>query len=283
DDRKINRWNSDGEPLGQLTTTLFDVQSNSRPMGTSNTTSMANLLDSGARGMAGDAPNVYVTDIQWFPVAPGKGQAAAEMFAVGGTDGRKFYICLKNGRVEKSVEAHRGALLGLRWNYEGSALVTAGEDGAAKIWSRNGMLRSSLVQLGYPIYDVSWAPDNDQILLTNGRNLIIKPLQPSNKTIQWKAHDSVILTVDWNLVNNLIISGGEDKRYKIWDSFGRQLFSSSPHDHPITSLAWNPSGEIFAVGTFDAMRLCDKLGVCPIPFCIIKTLIILHILVVLLF
>jgi intraflagellar transport protein 80 len=62
------------------------------------------------------------------------------------------------------------------------------------------------------------------------------------------------------LASNLIISGGEDRRYKVWDSFGRQLFSSSVQEHPITSLAWNPSGEMFAVGGFNNLRICDKLG-----------------------
>ena len=34
-------------------------------------------------------------------------------------------------------------------------------------------------------------------------------------SIQWKAHDQIILKCDWNTVNNLIVSGGEDCRYKV--------------------------------------------------------------------
>ena len=33
--------------------------------------------------------------------------------------------------------------------------------------------------------------------------------------LQWKAHDGVILKVDWNPVNGLILSGGEDCKYKV--------------------------------------------------------------------
>ena len=33
-------------------------------------------------------------------------------------------MCSKNGRVEKMVEAHYGALLSMKWNYDGSALAT---------------------------------------------------------------------------------------------------------------------------------------------------------------
>jgi intraflagellar transport protein 80 len=68
------------------------------------------------------------------------------------------------------------------------------------------------------------------------------------------------LKVDWNASNNLIISCGEDCKYKIWDSYGRQLFSSNPYDYVITSLSWAPSGEYFAVGAFEMLRLCDKTG-----------------------
>ncbi|KAI8926289.1 WD40-repeat-containing domain protein [Entophlyctis helioformis] len=239
DDRKVLRWSGDGEPLGTLMT--FDPPPSK------------NLP-------AGETPApVYITANHWFPSAPGKGQSSSDVYAVGGTDG-KFYICSKGGRIEKAAEAHKGALLSLKWNYEGTALVTAGEDGQIKIWSRSGMLRSTLAQTGYPVYCVVWSPNNDQVLLTNGRNLIIKPLQPSNKPTQWKAHDGLILKVDWNLVNNTILSASEDRKYKVWDTYGRQLFSSAPHDHPITSIAWNPSGEMFAVGSFNLLRVCDKQG-----------------------
>lgn len=80
--------------------------------------------------------------------------------------------------------------------------------------------------------------------------------------MQWKAHDGVILKVAWNPNTGLILSGGEDTRYRVWDNFGRQLYSSSQHHHPITSLSWSPDGQLFAVGSFNTLRLCDKAGWC---------------------
>ena len=205
---------------------------------------------------------------------------------------------------------------------------------------------------GSPIYSCCWSPDSDQVLYAGGKTLIIKPLQPSLKPTQWKAHDSLILTLDWSPTNNLIVSGGEDRKYKVcspsphhyialsilcynhllsfgkqkkknsltcfhilithlcmdcaihmllnlhswpfasyeyimatigrglihpshlfflfpplpnppqvWDSYGRNIYSSLLHDSPIISLAWAPDGELFAVGAFDTLRLCDKTGV----------------------
>ena len=75
------------------------------------------------------------------------------------------------------TEGHTGAVLAVRWSHDGTALVTgtcsvwyasvcvcahvlkcmtttvccpfsAGEDGHVKVWSKTGMLRSTLAQLG---------------------------------------------------------------------------------------------------------------------------------------
>ncbi|GAA6090318.1 intraflagellar transport protein 80 homolog [Tachysurus ichikawai] len=92
--------------------------------------------------------DIYPIDLHWFPkTVAGKKQALAEIFALTSTDG-KFHLLSKTGRIEKSVEAHRGAVLASRWNYDGTALITAGEDGQIKIWSKSGMLRSTLAQQG---------------------------------------------------------------------------------------------------------------------------------------
>ncbi|NWV07561.1 IFT80 protein, partial [Ptilonorhynchus violaceus] len=204
--------------------------------------------------------DVYPIDLHWFPRGiGGKKQAQAESFVLTSSDG-KFHLISKLGRLEKSVEAHCGAVLAGRWNYEGTALVTVGEDGQVKIWSKSGMLRSTLAQQGTPVYSVSWGPDSDKVLYTSGKQLIIKPLQPNAKLLQWKAHDGLILKTDWNSINDLILSAGEDCKYKVWDSFGRVLYNSQPHEYPITSIAWALDGELFAVGSFNTLRLCDKTG-----------------------
>ncbi|XP_060098406.1 intraflagellar transport protein 80 homolog isoform X2 [Heteronotia binoei] len=180
--------------------------------------------------------DIYPIDLHWFPKSVGgKRQTQAETFVLTSSDG-KFHLISKSGRVEKSVEAHCGAVLAGRWNYEGTALVTVGEDGQIKIWSKSGMLRSTLAQQGTPIYSVAWGPDSEKILYTSGKQLIIKPLQPNAKIFQWKAHDGIILKVDWNSVNDLILSGGEDSKYK-W-SYALE----KPNTGSLFNIAWSIDG-----------------------------------------
>lgn len=49
--------------------------------------------------------------------------------------------------------------------------------------------------------------------------------------------------------------------FQVWDCYGRLLYQSAKADSSITALAWCPSGEVFAVGSFNSLILCDKIGV----------------------
>ena len=187
------------------------------------------------------------------------------MMAVSCMDGT-FKFMSRSGREEKSVKAHDGgAVIVVRWSHDGSAIVTGGEDGDVKVWSRSGNLRSTLVSTGQCIYSVCWGPDDDQVVIASGKSLIVKSVQSggshaNRKNLQWDAHGGVVLCVDWNVANKLIVSGGEDCVYKVWDNYGRQMYVSKPSEHVITSISWNPNGESFAVGTYNLLRLCDKSG-----------------------
>ncbi|MXQ94508.1 hypothetical protein E5288_WYG021627 [Bos mutus] len=63
----------------------------------------------------------------------------------------------------------------------------------------------------------------EKVLYTADKQLIIKPLQPNAKILQWKAHDGIILKVDRNSVNDLILSAGKDCKYKCTVTCGRGL------------------------------------------------------------
>jgi intraflagellar transport protein 80 len=224
DDRQITRWNIDGDTVGKVS----DL-----------------------------AEGCYVTDMSWFP-------GSSDSFAISCTDG-SFRLMNKNGREDKRVSnVSLGAVITLKWNYDGSALATGGEDGCVKVYSRVGVPRyDPLVQAAHAVFSMAWSPDSNQILFCSGDMLTIKTLQDGgSKDIKWRAHDGAVMKVDWNPVNGLVVSGGEDRKYKVWDSFGRQLFQSQPLDHVVTCVSWSPRGDYFAVGSYDVLRLCDKLGWC---------------------
>jgi intraflagellar transport protein 80 len=139
-----------------------------------------------------------------------------DALAIGTSDG-SLKIVSRSGKIEKVIDnAHQTAIICIKWSSDGLAIATSGEDGTVKIWSRQGVLRVNLVQSNTPVYSISWSHDETFMIYTSDKNLCIKPvLKGGLKTLTWKAHDEIVLCVDWNYANKLIVSGGEDRRYKV--------------------------------------------------------------------
>lgn len=175
------------------------------------------------------------------------------------TDGT-FRFISGSGREDKKVAAHEGACIVVKWSRDGTALVTAGEDGEVKAWSRSGNLRSVLSSTGQSVFACCWGPDDDQVLIATGKKILITSVQAKRKNVQWDAHEGVILCADWNVSNGYIVTGAEDCTYRVWDSYGRQLYCSKVLEHVVTCVGWSPNGENFAVGSHNTVRLCDKTG-----------------------
>ncbi|XP_017875268.1 intraflagellar transport protein 80 homolog isoform X2 [Ceratina calcarata] len=205
----------------------------------------------------------YPTDMQWHPrpnyaMLISKKQSL-DVLLITTADG-KYHLVNKSGRIEKSIEAHKGATTVGRWSGDGSALMTAGEDGLIKVWSRSGMLRSVIVKSSFPVLSAVWSADSTTLLYSQGPHLTFQSLNSNSKPRKLLAHDGLILVLCWSHAHGLVISGGEDCRYKVWDPNGTQLFSSNSGDHPVTALSWSYSGDYFAVGSFNTIKLCDKTG-----------------------
>lgn len=92
----------------------------------------------------------------------------------------------RSARAERIVNAHVGAINVGRWSPDGTGLLTAGEDGVIKIWSKLGMLRSTIIQNETPIRAACWSPNSMSIGYCTGPFLAIKPLAANSKLIKVK-------------------------------------------------------------------------------------------------
>eukprot|EP00814_Leptocylindrus_danicus_P006452 CAMPEP_0116007142 /NCGR_PEP_ID=MMETSP0321-20121206/2126_1 /TAXON_ID=163516 /ORGANISM="Leptocylindrus danicus var. danicus, Strain B650" /LENGTH=793 /DNA_ID=CAMNT_0003475787 /DNA_START=88 /DNA_END=2469 /DNA_ORIENTATION=+ len=211
---------------------------------------------------------VHISSFSWFPA----GNHVANIFACVCSDGTLRFL-KSNGTLEKKVKAHRGAGICIKWNYDGSSLVTSGEDGEVKIWSRNGNLRAKLAEFSEAVYALCWGEKdmNESIVIAHGNKLCIVGTQSKGGTTEWEGlpkDRGIILAVDWNRLNGLIVVGGEDCIFRIFDSTGMLLHTSSALGNALTSLSWRPCGTSFLVGSYDTICLCDSSGLVQCQKCV---------------
>ncbi|XP_017852238.2 LOW QUALITY PROTEIN: intraflagellar transport protein 80 homolog [Drosophila busckii] len=203
------------------------------------------------------------TDLHWLLLGgrSSGGGKGSDTLLICSNDGR-FIILNKSARVERSIAAHTAPISAGRWSPDGAGLLTAAEDGVIKIWSRSGMLRSTVVQSDEPIRCARWSPNSTAIAFSQGGHISIKPLAANSKLIRWRAHDGLVLSLSWSAQSNIIASGGEDFRFKIWDAQGASLYSSAAEEYAITSVAFNPEKDLLLVGTVTCSSLCHSTGWC---------------------
>lgn len=131
--------------------------------------------------------------------------SGSDSLLITSSDGR-FVILNKNARVERNITAHTGVITTGRWSPDGAGLLTAGlflkirftsiiyicsisvsvlgEDGLLKVWSRSGMLRSTVVQNEEAIRCARWSPNSISVAFCYAGFIAIKPLAANSKLMK---------------------------------------------------------------------------------------------------
>ncbi|CBH16721.1 hypothetical protein, conserved [Trypanosoma brucei gambiense DAL972] len=239
DDFVLRRWSPNGEPMGKVKE--FDS---------------------------------CITYIAWVPLQGGRKGRSANTGSVEGkgnylvacADGTISFMNTSSDRVERTIDAHTGTITGVVYSGDTSSIISSGEDGCVKVWSQAGIPRTTLVSAGRCVYGICWGSETtelggDCVLYCVGSEVTIKPLNPAvKKQLKWKAHNGIVLAADWSLMTGFIVTGGEDGTYKVWDPYGRSIYVSAAGGHPCTAVKFSADGEMFAVGSFMNIRVCDKTG-----------------------
>lgn len=182
---------------------------------------------------------------------------APNTFIIGCSDGT-FRLCSSNWRIDKTVNAHNGGVTCLKVNPDGSSIATAGEDGLVKIWSRTGILRSTLASCGSAITTLNWDSTGKYLMYSSGGNVTIRSASFKQDQVQIRAHRRLIVCSDWSRASNEIITGGEDCVARLFDSDGRQLAESQRFDYAVTSVGFLSGSKLCLIGTANRLYLTDS-------------------------
>ena len=213
-----------------------------------------------------------INEFSWQPRFQERHDQEAQLVGACSDGSIVFFVQFRVGqattlKVKKIVAAHEGSVTTVKWSYDGSNLVSAGEDGDVKVWSQTGHLKSVIARNESCVNCLSWNYGGNAVVTAHDEILKILPFQDRGQRdiVEWKVSldqdgSAVALVVDWNNALDLILCGGEDCRYRVYDSTGTCLFLSSQLMHPITSAAWMLSGEAFVIGSYKSIHLCDREG-----------------------
>ncbi|XP_062158453.1 WD40 repeat-containing protein HOS15-like [Alnus glutinosa] len=192
----------------------------------------------------------------WSPsgllLASGSGDSSARIWTIAdgpssssAQNGPTNVVVLKHfrGRTnEKSKDVTT-----LDWNGDGTLLATGSYDGQARIWSRDGELRSTLNKHKGPIFSLKWNKKGDYLLSGSvDKTAIVWDIKTGEWKQQFEFHSGPTLDVDWR--NNVSFATcSTDSTINVCKvGENRPIKTFSGHQGEVNAIKWDPTGSLLA-------------------------------------
>jgi WD40 repeat protein len=148
-------------------------------------------------------------------------------------------------------------ILALAITPDSEVLVSGGLDGI-RLWNlRTRKPIYTLARFDNATYALAIHP-NGYIVASGGPNgrVTLWNVRTGNAIAQYTVHDDTVTVLEFTADGNTLITGSEDRTIKVWDFPTLTLqHTLIGHTGEIRALTIHPSGEIFASGSRDGIRL----------------------------
>ncbi len=177
-----------------------------------------------------------------------------QWLATGGSDHLVSIREMATGRLLSTLRGHRDAVIGAGWSVDTRMLVTFGEGGSTRLWSREVLEEAEKIECGQgDLYAVAFSSDS-QRLVTAGRDGTARI---------WDAHDGRQLAVTGGHLGRvldaafspdgrMVATSGEDQTVRLHDARTGNLYQTiDGHARQIHGLAFSPDGRMIATASDD--------------------------------
>ncbi|KAB2619450.1 F-box-like/WD repeat-containing protein TBL1XR1 [Pyrus ussuriensis x Pyrus communis] len=135
----------------------------------------------------------------------------------------------------------------LDWNGDGTLLATGSYDGQARIWSKDGELKTTLTRHKGPIFSLKWNKKGDYLLSGSvDKTAIVWDIKSGEWKQQFEFHSAPTLDVDWR--NNISFATCSTDTLihvcKVGENQPVKTFSG--HQGEVNAIKWDPTGTLLA-------------------------------------
>ncbi len=186
------------------------------------------------------------------------------------------------GPLIRILRGHTKAVRAVALTPDGRHVVSGSDDGTIRVWDQlSGLpVRTHEVEDRQQVFAVAVTPDNLQIVSGDAKGTVrvwdrsgerpvrtlTDPSEQDRTTVKWEvgrpvaAWNKRVLAVAVTPDGDLILTGGDDGRIRVWDRLSPRPVRTLPgHPEPVRALAVTPDGrEIISGGGDGRVRVWDR-------------------------
>nr|POF08580.1 wd40 repeat-containing protein hos15 [Quercus suber] len=221
---------------------------------TSSTSLPCEIPSSDVKILEGHTSEVFAC--AWSPsgslLASGSGDSTARIWTI--VDGPSI-SSVQDGPLNVAVLKHfKGRtnekskdVTTLDWNGDGTLLATGSYDGQARIWSKDGELRSTLNKHKGPIFSLKWNKKGDFLLSGSvDKSAIVWDIKTGEWRQQFEFHSAPTLDVDWRNNVSFATCSTDSMIHVCKVGENRPMKTFSGHQGEVNAIKWDPTGMLLA-------------------------------------
>jgi WD40 repeat protein len=165
-----------------------------------------------------------------------------------------LYAALYQHRAEQILQDHRGVVWSVGFSPNGRHLVTAGEDGTARVWdAATGAGHVSLAGHGGAIRSAVFSSNGERIVTASDDGEARVWITASGELeLALTGHDGPVHYATFSPDAALILTASGDRRVRLWDaSSGHTVTVLVGHDQAVTYAAFSPDGRLVVSASRD--------------------------------
>jgi WD40 repeat protein len=157
---------------------------------------------------------------------------------------------IQNSHIRLRLSGHTGAVSSAGWSPDQQHILTAGQDGTARIWdATTGKLQATLCchDQGDPDMPMiaRWSPNGQLVLTVHGdQTARLWDAAAGTQTQVLSGHSDVVVQAEWSPDGRRILTSSRDGTARVWDSAsGQQTLALTAQDDALGAAAWSPDGQ----------------------------------------
>ena len=163
------------------------------------------------------------------------------------------------GAIPRALAGHHDPVTRVSYNRDGSLLLTASEDGTARLWQTTVPTLAPIGVHTGAVSTVAYSPDGQHVL-SAGADGTAKIWNAGGGLALTLPQGGAVADASYAAGGRSVLTAGADGTAKLWDASTGVLRATFPHGAPVRAVAEMPSGAVVTAGGDGTVKAWSPAG-----------------------